>query len=403
MSRFLANHAIPFVAVLEPAQDAVRAALVERPGPLALVVHDWCQFALPHAAKRDRHTRTGPHDVGYELGSALIVDAADGTPLGPMELRLRTADGLLSTRLHASLDADPPAHIDELLGDMKASRHWGLDRDLVHVIDREADSVGHYRTWHAAGHRFVVRANATRVVTHAGGEHKLSAVVGQWACEFQAVRDDQVRPRVVAVRGGAGVLTVAETEVILTRPARRNRADGGREAIPGPPIPLRLVVTRVVNELGVVLAEWLLFTNVPAGVADAATVGTWYSWRWRIETYHKLLKTAGMNAEEWGQETGARFLRRLCVASLACLTAWRLQREESPEAVRLKAVLVRLSGRVMTHRVASTASALLAGLEKLLAVEDLLQDENLGEILVLARTLLPHLFARQRKPPVTKL
>ena len=63
-------------------------------------------------------------------------------------------------------------------------------------------------------------------------------------------------------------------------------------------------------------------------------------------------------------------------------------------------MLARLSGRVMKHRVASTASA---GLEKLLAVEDLLQDEDLGEILALTRTLLPHLFARRRKPPVPKL
>ena len=30
-------------------------------------------------------------------------------------------------------------------------------RGLVYAIAREADSVGHYRMWHAAGHKFVVR------------------------------------------------------------------------------------------------------------------------------------------------------------------------------------------------------------------------------------------------------
>ena len=61
---------------------------------------------------------------------------------------------------------------------------------------------------------------------------------------------------------------------------------------------------------------------------------------------------------------------------------------------------MRLSGRGMKHRVASTASALLAGLEKLLAVDDLLQDEDLGEVLTLAlaRTPLPHLFHRRHPP-----
>ena len=173
--------------------------------------------------------------------------------------------------------------------------------------------------------------------------------------------------------------------------------------MPGPPIPLRLIVTRVVTAAGVVLAEWLLLTNVPADAADAATVGRWYAWRWRIESFHKLLKTAGLNAEQWQQESGAAFLRRLCVAVMACLTVWHLQRDEGDEAARLRAVLVRLSGRQMKHRVDSTAPSLLAGLEKLLAIDDLLRDEDLAEVLALARKVLPQLFDRRRKPPIDKL
>ena len=99
-----------------------------------------------------------------------------------------------------------------------------------------------------------------------------------------------------------------------------------------------------------------------------------------------------MNAESWQQETGAAFLRRLCVASMACLTVWHLQRGESEAAAKLRAVLVRLSGRQMRHGVESTAPALLAGLERLLAIDDLMQVEDLDEILNLARRQLPRLF-----------
>ena len=151
-------------------------------------------------------------------------------------------------------------------------------------------------------------------------------------------------------------------------------------------------MTRVVDEAGAVLAEWWLLTNVAGEDADAATIGRWYAWRWAIESYHKLLKSAGMNAEAWQQETGAAFLRRLCVASMACLTVWHLRRDESPAAARLRVVLVRLSGRQMKHRVESTAPALLAGLERLLAIDDLMQVEDLDEILALARRQLPRLF-----------
>ena len=99
-----------------------------------------------------------------------------------------------------------------------------------------------------------------------------------------------------------------------------------------------------------------------------------------------------MNAEAWQQESGAAFLRRLCVASMACLTVWHLQRDESEAAAKLRAVLVRLSGRQMKHRVESTAPALLAGLERLLAIDDLMQVEDLEEVLALARRQLPRLF-----------
>jgi IS4 transposase len=46
---------------------------------------------------------------------------------------------------------------------------------------------------------------------------------------------------------------------------------------------LRLVVTEVRDLGGRVLARWLLLTNVPTELADAATIARWYYFRWRIE------------------------------------------------------------------------------------------------------------------------
>jgi hypothetical protein len=397
MTRFLQHDGIPFHALIEPAQDAIRPAVAASASPVALVVHDWCMFAFhTHTSKKDRLRRSHQTDLGYELGTALIVDAADGRPLGPMELRLRTADGMLSTRVEAV--AMPPGHIDELLEAMAAARTWNLGKPLVHVIDREADSVGHYREWHRHGHQFVVRADDDRWVQWQGAEQRLVAVVAALEPQFQDTTEAAGRPKVITTRTGVGRLRVAETRVVLHRPAKKNtgeRTNGGHKRkidVPGPPLELRLVVTRVVNDEGAILAAWCLLTNVDATTASAAEIGQWYAWRWWIETLHKLLKSAGLNAEEWQQETGPAFLRRLCVAVMACVTIWHLQREPSAAAATLRRVLVRLSGRQMKRGVESTAPALLAGLEKLLAIDDLLQTENLQEILALARRVLPQLF-----------
>jgi hypothetical protein len=403
MTRFLNHPDIPFAALLEPAQDGIRHAVTASTAAVALVMHDWCMFSFTtHHSKRDRYQRSHDLDRGYELGSVFVVDAANGDPLGPMELRLRTAHAMLSTRGRPT--ACPPGHIDEVLEVMGEARRWSLDRPLVHVIDREADSVGHYRRWHARAHRFVVRADPGRRAQWQGRSVTLAQIAAALRLEFREAAVDG-RPPPVSTPHGVGRVEVVQTGVVLDRPAKtRVRDEQGQSKqveVPGPPIPLRLVLTRVVDPLGVVRAEWFLLTNV-AEDFSAATVAQWYAWRWRIEGYHKLLKSAGQNAEEWQQETGAAFLRRLCVASVACLTVWHLQRDESAVAARLRRVLVRLSGRQMKHRVESTAPALLAGLGKLLAIDDLLNECGLEEVLALARQILPNLFARRKRPPPVK-
>ena len=337
MTRFLNHDDIAFHALIEPAQDAIRSELARQVGPFVLIVHDWCMFNFSrHTSKHDRYVRSHDTDLGYELGTALAVSANDGRPLGPMEFRLRTADGMLSTRLGGA--ALPPGHVDELDETMAAAASWELGRTPVHVIDREADSVGHYRRWHAAGHRFVVRADRDRVVLYGGRECSLAEVAANLVGSFAELRDPEGRPESVTIRAGTGTIYVAETEVVLHRPARHytgeRTASGYKRQVevPGPPLHLRLVVTRVVDEVGTVIAEWLLLTNIADADANAATIGRWYASRWSIESYHKLIKSSGMNAEERQQQSGAAFLRRLCVASMACLTVWNLQRDKSPTA-----------------------------------------------------------------------
>ena len=65
MSRLLNHEDIPFPALIEPAQDAVRSALAERTGRFVLVIHDWCMFNFnSHESKRDRYVRSHGDDLG---------------------------------------------------------------------------------------------------------------------------------------------------------------------------------------------------------------------------------------------------------------------------------------------------------------------------------------------------
>lgn len=388
MSRFLNNDSVTLPALIEPVQEAVRKNLAHSQGPVALVVHDWSGIHYHDTGrKHDLYQRSHKHDTGYELASALIVETQAGQPLGPMEMRLRTASGILSTRLTKT--RCPRGRIDELADVMNASGTWGLDRPMVHVVDREADSIDHYRQWSGKGHRFLVRADNDRVVKWVGKDVKLSELTRGPALAWKPVTDSNGSVW-VGVRGRVGTLWVAETSVVLDRPGKKRVRDK-RIDVRGEPLALRLVVSWVLAEDGEVLAEWLLFTNANSEF-DAQTVARWYAWRWRIETYFKLLKSAGMNAEGWEQHSGEAVAKRLVIASTACLTVWGLQQETGEEAAEVRRVLVRLSGRQMKYEVESTAPALLAGLEKLLAVLDLMTDYDLDEICKLAKRVLPNLF-----------
>src|SRR4030095_14430870 len=85
----------------------------------------------------------------------------------------------------------------------------------------------------------------------------------------------------------------------------------------------------VSGENGKMLARWLLWTNLYGVTAQA--IAQWYFWRWKIETYFKLLKSAGHHVEEWQQTTAESIARRLLVAATACLVVWRLARAEGAQ------------------------------------------------------------------------
>src|SRR5690606_16523532 len=261
---------------------------------------------------------------------------------------------------------------------------WGVPRQVVHVIDREGDSLGDFRDWDERGHKFLVRCDDRRVLWE-GEPWLISEIADYFDREmcFEGVGK-------AVYRGCSVEQEVAEAEIVLHRP-HKTRVDGKQYDVLGRALPLRLVVTRLIDEEGYILAQWTLLTNVSSDEATADRIALWYYWRWRIESFFKLLKSHGQEMEHWLQESGAAITRRLLVAAMACVAVWQLHQDDSPEARKDKALLMRLSGRsTMRHR-PYTAPGLLAGFMVLLAIADVLQntDCDLQTLERLAKKALP--------------
>ncbi|MEO6808255.1 MAG: IS4 family transposase, partial [Isosphaeraceae bacterium] len=163
------------------------------------------------------------------------------------------ADGVLSTRQRRPKNVP---HLDQVLPTMKAAKTRGLSKPLVHVIDREADSVDHDRQWDNAGHRFLVRSDDRRVKWE--GQARLLSEIQGILNAHAAFRLIQAVP----YRDTTAQLWVAETSVILYRPSKKS-VRGRKFQQSGPALTLRFVVVQLRDLDGHVLAEWMLQSNVP--------------------------------------------------------------------------------------------------------------------------------------------
>jgi hypothetical protein len=378
--RFYANASLTMPDLVGPLLEHVRRA--DACDDYQLVALDWSLLHFnSHGSKSDRVALSRTDDRGYELLTALAISDRDGAPIAPVCLELRAAAGVYSTRSEQVLK--PSSSLDGLLPVMNSLPQG--PKPPVFIIDREADSVGHYRQWSEAGKRFVVRAKDNPRVIYQGQSLALQRVADQLPLRFA---------REVLYHGKTARQSIAETTVTLVRPARPKRKSKGktrkRKSIPGAALTLRLIVAQVSDAQGNPLARWLLLSNLSSDV-NTATLALWYYWRWRIESYHKLLKSAGQHLEQWQQESAPALCRRLLVVAMSVALTWHIARDPTPGGQQLRATLVRLSGRQIKRTPTArrfTEPALLAGLCVLMPMLVLLEQTPLEQLRELASPLL---------------
>jgi hypothetical protein len=234
-------------------------------------------------------------------------------------------------------------------------------------VDREADSVRHLRQWSASGSSWLVRVKEGSSVNYDGFNVRLSDVANDLT--YREVGT-------VIGKGKPAKQSVASTQVILTRKAKSKKAPKEQEPTA---LPVKLIVSRIHDNNDQLVAQWFLLADVEQTI-DEAILAKWYYYRWNIESYFKLLKQAGHQLERWEQETGSAVFKRLLIVAQACALVWRIMRLEGEKSEKMKAFLVRLSGRQMKRKQPITASSLLDGLFKLYMMIEVFEQYTLEEL-----------------------
>ena len=374
--RFYANPNVSTQGLISPLIEQARRALSVASCRYGLAIHDWSDLVYAsHSSKKDRK-KIGT-EFGYKLATTLLISDLNGAPLAPISMGLWAGDGW-----HTTLDEQVRSDLSPLglvSQTMEFLNRQKLALPLVHLIDREGDSIFHYREWEAAGYLFLVRADAVQKVVWQERTQLLRDVAAQM--DLHADQAVEISAQVM------GQLFVGETGLVIDRPAFPRSRDGKRRWVKGLALALRLTVCQLRLPDGAMLAEWYLLSNVPKDI-KAEQLAEWYYWRWRLESYFKRLKSHGFQIDQWQQETVDAIAKRLLVAAMACVVVWQVQRSTEPQTIALKDLLVRLSGR-QVRRGQATAPAILAGLWVFLSAIELLEHYDLNDLKQMARFAVP--------------
>lgn len=348
-------------------------------GDYVLIAHDWSWLDYRgHQCKEGliiRNNRANTRSVGYDLQSSLLIDPNDGSPLAPAVLNLKTAQKIHSTYredLNSKL-----SHLDELSMRCAHLEETFQDKQVVHIADREADSVLFMRRLQDAKALFVIR-----VKNNAGVYWKEKKIdIRQKELAEELGLGEEVG--LVRYHKKSARLFVSECDVTITRPHHQRVIDEESKRkslrVPGEPVEARFIVSRVVDAQGKVLATWMLMSNLSHEVS-AQTISRWYYYRWNIESYFKLLKSTGFNLEKWQQEKPEALFKRLLVVSYAVVLVYKLANDESEEGKKVRAFLIKLSGKLMEYKTEYTLPALLTGLWVFLQIMDVLQHFSIDEL-----------------------
>jgi hypothetical protein len=272
------------------------------------------------------HIGSGPgrRDSKGLMVHTTLAMASSGQPLGLLDQQVvsRTqAVGVNKARRARTVNIEEKESYRWLKAVRAAQDTLGkIPSQIVHIADREADIYEFMsEAVHVGGH-FLVRAKWDRVVAAQGESENHRRL---WThMVHQPLAAKQVLE--VPVRQASRSMRTAHLEIRFGR-VRLEPAKGQKKPVSTEVLPFLDVFAVWVHEphapKGIKPLEWMLLTDIEVNDAhDAIERLNWYKLRWRIEDYHKVLKT-DCTVEECRLENVDRLEKYIATVGII---AWRI-------------------------------------------------------------------------------
>jgi hypothetical protein len=382
--RFYNNENVDFSSLNSPIIKDGLEEIEKQCDEYVLNAYDWSHLDYKHHHEKEgrvgKKKKTG-EQLGYDHQSSLTISDKTGEPIAPLAQNLKIDKQILST-YNEKIDMNL-THLEELVQRTKWIRNsFEINKKIVDIIDREGDSVALMREYELNKWYYLIRAKRNHTVY----VEKLDKDLKQGELADSLPKGEFVKSIEYQAKGKKREevkIYVNEIDIELKRDATKSVInENGKKTTKkttGEHIKARLIVERLINKEGEVVAQWILLSNLSKDV-PSQKVATWYYYRWKIESYFKLLKSAGFNLEKWQQQKPQAIFRRLLICSQACVLLWKLQQSNEKNAETIKKFLAKISGRLMAWGKDYTAPALLAGLWNFISMMDILTVYDVDEL-----------------------
>jgi len=323
--RFFSNGRVNEEAILAGHLQATQERFAAADGPI-LVLHDTTEFTYSREsteaigilhnsfAGRDKEGRPRLHTVcGILMHSSLAV-TAEGLPLGLTAIKFWTrskfkGSNALKRKINPTrVPIEAKESVRWLENVKQSTERLGEPSRCIHIGDRESDIYELFCEAQERGTKFLVRTCVDRLADD--GRRTIAAVMR--GIKVKAIHR-------VEVRDAKGAVSEATVRVKYHR-LRVYPPVGKQKKYP----PLMLTVIHAQEASaprGREKIDWKLITNLPVrSRKDAVEKLAWYAMRWRIETFHKILKS-GCRAEASKLRTAERIVNLIAVF---CILSWRI-------------------------------------------------------------------------------
>ena len=323
--RFFSNNKVNIQTILQPHIDKTvqRAKAHNR----VLLVQDTTYFNFSDRAQTQgldiiQKNKRSKENEGLMLHNTLVI-SDQGLPLGLIDQHFVSRKQLHcqdESGKHSRKNVKEKESIRWIKGIAKANTMDFGDTQTIHVADRESDFYELFREAAELGENVLIRASQNRAINKTHRREPSSTYLFDYLKDKRA-QGKTTLPIQVNEKGKkfrqACVSVIYDT---ISMPAPENKTVNKDGHLPMVELSAIMVIERNPPKDSAPLC-WVLLSNLPVKTVDEALEKVnWYSLRWNIELFHKVLKS-GCQVEK-SQLRDAERIKKYIV--LKSIIAWRL-------------------------------------------------------------------------------